>query len=273
MTSFVEEAYRLFEDAYQFFNSRLFADELPGCLITFQRQPRLMGYVAFKRWVNAEGRTVDELAINPGYFANYPLSSILQTLCHEMVHIWQEYRGSPSRAGYHNTEWADKMRRIGLMPSATGKPGGATVGQTMSDYVIEGGPFERACKELLESGFRLRWYDTVQVPPPKAAAVRRKTASNVVPLLRGEPLAPPAIEANPTYRDFPIDLEGVFKLHEQQLREEQTQRPPTKVQTTKVVNKSNRHKYYCPHCFMQVWGKPSLKVVCGECSEPLVEDD
>lgn len=269
MTSFVEEAYLLFEDAYHFFNQRLFENVLPGCLITYQRQARLMGYVAFKRWVNNEGKVVDELAINPAYFANYPLISILQTLCHEMVHVWQEHFGKPSRGGYHNTEWAQKMQSIGLMPSSTGGAGGAIIGQVMSDYVIEGGAFERACRELLDSGFKLKWYDTVQIPPPaKTIAARRP--SNVVSLLRESNTYPHPISS--LYENFPADLEEIARTFEQQCLNETIQPQRPIVQTTKALNKSNRHKYYCPNCFIQVWGKPSLKVVCGDCNQVFIED-
>ena len=34
----------------------------------------------------------------------------------------------------YNKEFAEKMMSVGLMPSTTGKPGGKTVGQKMSDY-------------------------------------------------------------------------------------------------------------------------------------------
>ena len=30
------------------------------------------------------------------------------------------------------------------------------------------------------------------------------------------------------------------------------------------VNKSNRVKYRCPCCLVQVWGKPNLLLKCGE---------
>jgi hypothetical protein len=45
---------------------------------------------------------------------------ILSTLVHEMVHVWQETYGNPSRRGYHNRQWAEKMREVGLQPSSTG---------------------------------------------------------------------------------------------------------------------------------------------------------
>lgn len=274
--SFVDEAYRLFEDAYAFFNKKLFANSLPPCIITFQRQARLMGYVAFKRWVNTEGKTVDELAINPAYFANYPVTKILQTLCHEMVHIWQEYHGKPSRPGYHNSEWAEKMKKIGLMSSSTGKPGGSAVGNTMSDFVIEGGKFEQACGELLESGFKLRWFDTVQMPPPTVRS-QKKSDSNVITLASfprpsSESCDTHHSEMDAIYERFPLNLKAIAEQIEQQ-QTEALQRPYiSKPQTSKAKGGSNRHKYYCPQCFIQVWGKPDLNVKCGTCDESLLED-
>jgi hypothetical protein len=78
-----------------------------------------------------------------------------------MAHQWQEHRGTPSRKGYHNGEWAEKMESIGLMPSDTGKPGGKRSGQHMTHYIIPGGPFARACAALLSEGFRLAWGEIV----------------------------------------------------------------------------------------------------------------
>ncbi|MFL0799463.1 MAG: SprT-like domain-containing protein [Agarilytica sp.] len=267
------EAYGLFEKAYSFFNEKLFENTLPPCIITFQRQARMMGYVSFKRWVNTEGKTIDELAINPTYFANYHISSILQTLCHEMVHIWQEHFGKPTRSGYHNQEWSNKMRKIGLMPSSTGEPGGAMVGQNVSDYVLEGGAFEKACGELLSSGFKLHWYDAVPLPPPTPRQ-QNKVQSNVISLeSKIESRLLSNIDEKEIYTDFPVDLADLARRLEEHESETSTPNLPPRVQTSKIKNRSNRHKYVCPSCFMQVWGKPDLDVKCGKCDANLYEQD
>lgn len=70
-----------------------------------------------------------------------------------MVHLWQQEYGTPSRAGYHNQEWAKEMDRVGLVPSSTGAPGGARVGQRMTHYVEKGGAFERAFLALPKDAF------------------------------------------------------------------------------------------------------------------------
>lgn len=272
MSTLVDEAYELFSDAYAFFNNKLFEDKLPECIFTYQRQAKLMGYVAFKRWVNEEGKSVDELAINPCYFANYAITTILQTLCHEMVHIWQEYYGKPSRAGYHNKEWSNKMRSIGLMPSSTGEPGGDFVGPVMSDYVIKGGIFEQACVELLETGFKLKWYDTVQIPP-KIPQIHKAAKNNVVALKHNYlGRNNDSHICNYDLKNFPVDLDEISKQFETLTYEKEKNKQPPNIHTSMAKNKSNRIKYYCPSCFCNVWGKPSLKIVCGECSIKFIED-
>ena len=78
----------------------------------------------------------------------------LSTLVHEMVHLWQQHHGKSGRGRYHNREWAEKMKQVGLYPSNTGKPGGREVGQQMTHYVIEGGAFAVAFEALASGGFR-----------------------------------------------------------------------------------------------------------------------
>ena len=54
--------------------------------------------------------------------------------------------------GYHNKEWAAKMREIGLMPTDTGQPGGKDTGQKVTHFIEPGGRFEQACTAYLATG-------------------------------------------------------------------------------------------------------------------------
>lgn len=145
--------YAAFQIAFDHFNAALFDGQLPPALITFQRKKNSMGYFSPERFKERVGKgTVSEIALNPTYFATKPPIEICQTLVHEQAHQWQMHFGKPSRTGYHNKEWAAKMEEIGLMPSSTGQPGGRKVGQKMADYVIPGGRFEQAAKELMARG-------------------------------------------------------------------------------------------------------------------------
>lgn len=167
------------DQAYEFFNEKLFAGTLPRCLITMQRHKGAYGYFAPERYGTRDGSTItDEIALNPMYFRERDARQILSTLAHEMAHLWQQHFGKPSRGGYHNKQWGAKMREIGLHPSSTGEPGGKETGQRVSHYIIEGGAFAEAFAELEKRGVAEllgdRWHDADE----KAAKARAKKAES-----------------------------------------------------------------------------------------------
>lgn len=158
--------------AFDFFNRRLFKPRLPPALITLQRKAGARGYYSARRFEARGGgsSTTDEIALNPATFEGRTDAQILSTLVHEMVHHWQDHFGHPSRGRYHNQEWADKMEEVGLIPSDTGEPGGARVGQSVTHYISQGGPFDLASQELLADGIRVQWQSRESVT--SAASVR-----------------------------------------------------------------------------------------------------
>jgi SprT-like family len=122
---------RAYRAAFDYFNERLFDGELSRCLLNFSRKSkRTRGFFAPNRWERGDGRT-HEISLNPDFLKREP-RSVMSTLVHEMIHLWQEEFGTPSRTGYHIREWAGKMESLGLMPSHTGLPGGKRTGQTVS---------------------------------------------------------------------------------------------------------------------------------------------
>lgn len=151
------EAYGELQKAYDFFNDRLWGGDLPNCLLTLQRKKATgFGYFSAKRFVRQDGET-DELAMNPQHFHCRKIEEVLSTLVHEQAHVYQAHFGKPGRAKYHNKEWGTIMKTVGLHPSKTGKPGGKETGDQMTHYIVEGGPFDVACNELLRTGFELSW--------------------------------------------------------------------------------------------------------------------
>jgi hypothetical protein len=145
--------------AFEFFNRRLFSSQLAPTLITLQRKAGARGYYSARRFEGRadDARETDEVALNPATFAGRTDAEILSTLVHEMVHHWQAHFGDPGWGRYHNREWASRMEAIGLMPSDTGLPGGRRVGQRVTHYIVAGGPFDLACRELLAGGARVEW--------------------------------------------------------------------------------------------------------------------
>ncbi|MDP3008226.1 MAG: SprT-like domain-containing protein [Methylococcales bacterium] len=243
------ETYAELTWAYDVFNQSLFDGKLPNCLITLQREKHTCGYFSSGRFANIDGALTDEIAINPSYFAVTPIIEIMQTLVHEMVHLWQFHLGTPGRGRYHNKEWADKMESIGLMPSSTGRPGGKKTGDRIADYAIENGLFLMTCKNLLTQSFKLSWYD--RYPD---ARVANSGQSSIACQLENMPESATSIRANQ-----PNSLV-------------QIQSAPIKDTQINTTNKATRMKYTCD-CRINIWAKPGIHVKCCECNTTFAESN
>jgi len=144
------------QEAYDHFNRKLFDGKLPDVFITYQRKAHSFGYFGADRFAGRLTKTGrHELALNPDGFVGRTDKDICSTLVHEQWHVWQHAAGTAPKRGYHNKEWAAKMKSVGLQPSSTGMPGGRETGQHMSHYVIAGGAFEQVYNKLATTGWKL----------------------------------------------------------------------------------------------------------------------
>jgi SprT-like family len=178
LTNPTHRTYTSLDAAYGHFNRELFDGQLPACLITMQRHKGAFGYFSGERFASTENPqdVTDEIALNPAHFAGRTTDKTLSTLVHEMVHLWQHHFGKPSRTGYHNKDWAIKMRAVGLIPSDTAQPGGKETGQKVSHYIEKGGRFERACTAYLATGAAFLYQD--RAGDEEAAKARKKKAAS-----------------------------------------------------------------------------------------------
>jgi len=230
-----EKLYKFFFKIYDHFNKELYNNRLDNVVITLQRKSKTMGYFSANRWQGEDGNTLHEIAINPQYFANFPILELFQTLVHEQCHQWQYDYGNTSRSGYHNKEWADKMESLGLMPSSTGRVGGKRTGQKMADYAIVGGTFLRKATELIKSKTLLPYYDR-----HVANASPSQPSAELIEL----------IESGVASAEEIAELTNIVTVD-------------SFVQE-RVINNS-RLKYSCPLCNINVWGKPELNISCDDC--------
>ncbi len=164
--------YSELQAAYDHYNREIFNNTLPDVVITLSKKsPKVIGYFIPENWNNEalETGAVSELSLNPAFFVQRHITETLSTLVHEMVHCWQEYEGTAPRRNYHNTQWADKMQDIGLMPSNTGLKDGKRTGQSVTHYIIESDitDFNRATTKLFNSGWSFDWKDHFTVTKKK----------------------------------------------------------------------------------------------------------
>ena len=236
--------YSALQRAFDHFNRTLFEDQLEPCLLTLRSSSRHHGYHHKGRFVDAGGRRLDEIGLNPGYFALSPAEELLSTLVHEMVHHWQEQLGRPSAGNAHNRQWAERMEAIGLIPTQTGLPGGPKTGNRMTHYIAPDGLFLVSCRELIDSGWALRWFDRHLPAPPDSGRQRLLAlaeAGIVVPM--GEaPVV--ALEAT--------DAEGDAVLP-----------PPPR-------RGSDRVRSHCEQCGAKAWAGRETLLVCGRCGTAMV---
>lgn len=144
------------QEAFDHFNAELFDRSLPDCFLTYQRKANSAGSFSSDEFSSRLANfSRHGVRLNPDVFVGHTDVQILQNLVHQMCHAWQHHHGRPSARGYHNREWADKMKAIGLQPTATGGVGGKETGARVFDYVIPHGLFSRACAKLEADGWRL----------------------------------------------------------------------------------------------------------------------
>lgn len=165
------KAYLGLADAYQHFNTALFDGSLPSCLITVRMHKKALGYFSPKRFASGE-HAVDEIALNSTTFAERTPKQTLSTLVHEMVHLWQQHFGEAPKRAYHNKEWGQKMKTVGLYPSSTAEVGGKETGAKVSHYIIKHNRFDRACDEFLANG-ELSLYADNQTEASRASAKKK----------------------------------------------------------------------------------------------------
>jgi predicted SprT family Zn-dependent metalloprotease len=135
------------------------------------RKRRANGFFISSNWKNTAkgGEDAHEISLNPDYL-DRPEVAWHSTLVHEMAHLWQQDYGKPSRSGYHNRQWAQKMEEIGLIPSSTGEAGGKKTGQNMTHYVPHTGLFIEAFNHLKEKHLKY-------APSPLVEPEKNKTSS------------------------------------------------------------------------------------------------
>ncbi len=201
----------------------------------------MLGFFYPERFSNRQTAICNEIALNPAYFLDRGCKDVMSTLVHEMVHAWQHHFGKAGRRGYHNKQWAAKMVQVGLLPTSTGIAGGKQTGQRVSHLVMHDGEFDRAYEALMQSDFNLSWFDLLpSLDLLNHLVLGAETPEEQLSILMDY------------YEDLGIDS----SLAKEVL-----------IEGLKCSGKTlgTRVRYQCPSCEINVWGKPLLNIVCGDC--------
>lgn len=134
------------EEAFDFFNAKLFDGVLAPVMIVPHRKRNTHGYFWSDQWTNGDGSR-SEIALNPETMAR-GAKEVLSTLVHEMVHHEQHLFGAPAKSG-HNVEWMEWMERVGLEAYGVGTCEGKKSGPHFTHRIIDGGLFDVAADEFI----------------------------------------------------------------------------------------------------------------------------
>lgn len=249
------EFYHALVEAFDHFNSELFDGVLPPCLITLRSSNKIYGYHHSDRFISSDGDLLDELGLNPGFFALRPVEVTLSTLVHEMVHHWQSHFGTPTPSNPHNMEWTKKMEQIGLIPSSTGLPGGKQTGRKVSHFIKPDGLFIKSCKRLMETGYAMSWFD------------RHASADHDMYDRHAQELEKHAVKVDlsqPPLNDIEIPNQPKQHVNKNGLA--------VPIYSPTPKKESKRIKLWCRGCGSKVSLTSELHLICGQCRvdfEPL----
>jgi hypothetical protein len=155
------KTYITYGGAFKHFNFHLLNNILNPPLITLQNNVSEFG-CAFVGSVSNKGNpneTADKIILSQKHVAIFSVHFILSCLVRQMVVLWAHYHGTPSRPGYFNRCWADKMKELGLIPSASNEVGGRETGQKLRHFIEAGGAFDRACSAFLSDNEAVLYQD------------------------------------------------------------------------------------------------------------------
>jgi SprT-like family protein len=126
----------------------------PDCILAGEyRLKRYRGFAAKAVWSDKHGRKLDQITLVFDHGHPLDVKGLASTLAHEMVHATQFRDKTIGRGNYHNADFRDRMKSIGLQASHTGVPGGRDIGSGMTHYIIEHGPFDTVIDKILREGF------------------------------------------------------------------------------------------------------------------------
>ncbi|QDV37719.1 hypothetical protein [Tautonia plasticadhaerens] len=128
------EQFSAYNEAFDYFNKRLFDGRLGPAMLSIARKGRSKGYFTPRKWRNKAGEQVHEIAISPDLIAEGLDATMAQVVAlmgrqlrwQEAIEAGDEKAASTAARGYADARQCEIWLELGLLPM--GKDGGRTRG-------------------------------------------------------------------------------------------------------------------------------------------------
>lgn len=133
--------------AFDYFNKELFDSKIKRPMLYLTRNSTVIGgYCDYEKWRDEDGNRIHEIAINANMMSGDDVVLLMRILIHEMIHLLQYQEKTAGRKGYHNQDFADRAKAIGMIPrdQKTGKE----VGQMVDTPLEPGGLASKAIADI-----------------------------------------------------------------------------------------------------------------------------
>lgn len=153
-----------FETIFDCTNKSFFEGKLTKPVMSFSRNPRLRGALLVGRYTSIEGGLAHGFVVNSEYCRAIGDEGSIQLIGFLNAQLARQELGPVNKKGKRGTPgyvdgWTRKvMLAMGLLPFAEGDKD-RQLGYGLSVAVEENGPLDLMCRELIVSGFRIRWHE------------------------------------------------------------------------------------------------------------------
>jgi len=148
-----KELYGEINALLEWLNRSFYRGELPLPMVTFRNGQKCFGvYVVPEKWDHVTGARRREFRLSPLMLRQ----ASFETQCMELLQLMEHLRqGKPTRTNYHDRDYAEGMKALGLRTHRQGRPDKET-GELITLSVIPGGKFEKLVARKSES-FAFSW--------------------------------------------------------------------------------------------------------------------
>jgi hypothetical protein len=136
-------------------NRELLDSKLPEVMLSFSRGAGKCGKIKNDSW-QKDNHKCYEIILNPDITGKNH-KELLISLVHTLGHFQQKLNDTSTRDSYHNTDFSERMRQIGLLTrSNENNKDKWNTGQNIDITVIKDGKFEKLLLQLKDENF-LPW--------------------------------------------------------------------------------------------------------------------